>query len=237
MIARLDHFLASTAPLAAQAQAVPEGLPGQIAAALRDRIQAGEFKPGDPLRAAPLAVAFGCSRGPVREALRRLEREKLVTIAPRTGAVVAQMDAQALAAHFRLRAEVGALFVRLAAERMLRPPALVAAIQEGADVLGEVAFEERAHVGDYIRARRRLTELIATLAAAPYVSELSQELEREVAILWAPMNSASRRQRSAAGWRKIAKAIAAGDPDAAETEGRRMVLESLDEVRRMDGLA
>lgn len=237
MIARLDHFLASTAPLAAQAQAVPEGLPGQIAAALRDRIQAGEFKPGDPLRAAPLAVAFGCSRGPVREALRRLEREKLVTIAPRTGAVVAQMDAQALAAHFRLRAEVGALFVRLAAERMLRPPALVAAIQEGADVLGEVAFEERAHVGDYIRARRRLTELIATLAAAPYVSELSQELEREVAILWVPMNSASRRQRSAAGWRKIAKAIAAGDPDAAETEGRRMVLESLDEVRRMDGLA
>ena len=65
------------------------------------------------------------------------------------------------------------------------------------------------------RARRRLTELIATLAAAPYVSELSQELEREVAILWVPMNSASRRQRSAAGWRKIAKAIAAGDPDAA----------------------
>lgn len=234
MAARLDDFLASTAPLATQAESVPEGLPGQIATSLRDRIQAGEFKPGDPLRAARLAVVFGCSRGPVREALRRLEREKLVTIAPRTGAVVAQMDAQALAAHFRLRAEIGALFVRLAAERVQRPPAVVAAILEGAEVLADVAADENAQVGDYIRARRRLTELIATLAAAPYVSELSQELEREVAILWAPMNSAARRRRSATGWRRIARAIAAGDPDAAETEGRRMVLESLDEVRRMN---
>ena len=233
MTVRLEAFLVSTAPLAAPAESLPAGLPGQIADALRDRIQAGEFKPGDPLRAAPLAVAFGCSRGPVREALRRLEREKLVVIAPRTGAVVAQMNARALEAHFRLRAEVGALFVRLAAERAQRPPALVAAILEGAEVLAEVADDARVQVGYYIRARRRLTDLIATLAAAPYVAELSLELEREVAILWAPMNSAVRRRRSAAGWRKIARAIAIGDPDAAEAEGRRMVLEALDEVRRM----
>lgn len=237
MTARLDEFLASTAPLAAQTESVPEGLPSQISNALRDRIQAGEFKPGDPLRAAPLAVAFGCSRGPVREALRKLEREKLVVVAPRTGAVVAQMNAQALEAHFRLRAEIGALFVRMAAERVRRPPALVDAILEGAEVLNEVAADEQVQVGDYIRARRRLTELIATLAAVPYVSELSQELEREVAILWAPMNSSARRRRSAAGWRKIARAIAAGDPVAAEAEGRRMVLESLDEVRRMETMA
>lgn len=236
MPTRLEAFLTSTAPLAALAESMPEGLPGQIASALRERIQAGEFKPGDPLKAAPLAVAFGCSRGPVREALRRLEREKLVVIAPRTGAAVAQMNARALEAHFRLRAEVGALFVRLAAERVQRPPALVAAILEGAEVLAEVAADESAQVGDYIRARRRLTDLIATLAAAPYVSELSQELEREVAILWAPMNSAARRRRSAGGWRKIARAIASGDPEAAEAEGRRMVLESLDEVRRMEAL-
>jgi DNA-binding GntR family transcriptional regulator len=236
MAGRLEAFLASTAPLAALVESLPEGLPGQIANALRDRIQAGEFKPGDPLRAAPLAVAFGCSRGPVREALRRLEREKLVVVAPRTGAVVAQMDARALEAHFRLRAEIGALFVRLAAERAQRPPALTAAILEGAEVLAEVAADQGAEVGDYLRARRRLTDLIATLAAAPYVAELSQELEREVAILWAPMNSAARRRRSAAGWRKIARAIAAGDPDAAEVEGRRMVLESLDEVRRMEAM-
>ena len=233
MASRLEDYLASTAPLAAQVEAVPEGLPGQIAATLRDRIQVGEFKPGDPLRAAPLAVAFGCSRGPVREALKRLEREKLVKIAPRTGAVVASMDPTALAAHFRLRAEVGALFVRLAAERVQRPPALVAAILEGAEVLADVAADEQAKVADYIHARRRLTDLIATLAAAPYVSELSLELEREVAILWAPLLSAARRRRSASGWRKIARAIATGDPQSAETEGRRMVLEALEETQRL----
>ncbi len=233
MASRLDDFLAATAPIAAQAEVVPEGLPGQIAAALRDRIQVGEFKPGDPLRAAPLAVAFGCSRGPVREALKRLEREKLVTITPRTGAVVASMDPSALAAHFRMRAEIGALFMRLAAERVQRPPALVAAILEGAEVLADVAADEGAQVADYFRARRRLTELIGTLAAAPYVSELSQALEREVAVLWAPMLSASRRRRSAGGWKKIARAIAAGDADTAETEGRRMVLEALEETQRL----
>jgi len=234
MAGRLDAFLAATAPLTALAERLPEGLPGQIAGVLRDRIQSGEFKPGDPLRAAPLAVAFGCSRGPVREALRRLEREKLVTIAPRTSAVVAQMDARALEAHFRLRAEIGGLFVRLAAERAQRPPALVDALVEGAEGLADVAGDDQAQVGDYIRARRRLTELIGTLASAPYVSELSQELEREVAILWAPMSSAARRRRSAAGWRTSARAIAVGDPEGAEREGRRLVLESLDEVRRLE---
>ena len=51
---------------------------------------------------------------------------------------------------------------------------------------------------------------------------------------WAPMSSAARRRRSAAGWRKIARAIAVGDPEGAEREGRRLVLESLDEVRRLE---
>lgn len=233
MMARLQAFLAQTNPLVARAVSAPDTLPGQIAATLREQIQAGEYRPGDPLREIPLAAAFGCSRGPVREALKRLERERLVSIAPRIGAVVATMGRDELAAHFRLRAEVGALFVRLAAERVQRPPAVVQAILDGADLLVEAA--EGASVAEYILARRRLTELIATVAATPYVAAISQELEREVAVLWAPMLSPNRRKRSAAGWRRIAKAIAAGDTDAAEAEGRRMVLEALEEALKQAG--
>lgn len=233
MNARLAAYLTSTAPLVAQAVQAPSTLPGQIAEDLRRRIQAGEFQPGDPLRETPLADGFGCSRGPVREALKMLAREGLVDQRQGAGAVVASMGREDLVRHFRLRAEVAGLFVALAAERLSRPPALTDAILEGAEVLAAVAADAEAPVGDYIAARRRLTELIGTLAAAPYVANLSRQLEREIAVLWTPMLPKARQRRSAAIWRKVAREIARGDSQAAEAEARRLVLEALDELVRV----
>ncbi|NEC90990.1 GntR family transcriptional regulator [Streptomyces sp. SID12501] len=54
--------------------------PQEIAAVLRDRISAGELQPGDRVRTqAELAEEFGVERGAVREALRILHAEQLLT--------------------------------------------------------------------------------------------------------------------------------------------------------------
>ncbi len=55
---------------------------------LRDRIISGEFLPGQFLSAQKLAGEIGVSRTPVREAMRQLECEELVTIVPKVGAHV-----------------------------------------------------------------------------------------------------------------------------------------------------
>lgn len=60
-----------------------------VAAALRGEIDGGGLKPGVPLRQDELAARFGTSRIPVREALRTLQAEGLVTYSANRGATVA----------------------------------------------------------------------------------------------------------------------------------------------------
>ena len=55
---------------------------------LRQAILTGELKPGERLMEIHLADKMGVSRTPIREAIRRLELEGLVTMIPRRGAEV-----------------------------------------------------------------------------------------------------------------------------------------------------
>ena len=55
---------------------------------LRDRISTGTLAPGDRLLLKPISEEFGCSEIPVREALRALQSEGLITVIPHTGAFV-----------------------------------------------------------------------------------------------------------------------------------------------------
>lgn len=61
---------------------------------LRERIRSQEYAPGHRLVIAPIAGALGMSAVPVREAIRRLEAEGLVTFAHNVGARVALVDEQ-----------------------------------------------------------------------------------------------------------------------------------------------
>lgn len=64
-------------------------LPQQIAAHLRNEVLSGKLKPGDPLREIEISQRFDVSRGPVREALRKLTQQGLVVLEPNKGVRVA----------------------------------------------------------------------------------------------------------------------------------------------------
>jgi DNA-binding GntR family transcriptional regulator len=63
-----------------------------VARYLREAIFEGKLKPGEPVRQEAVAQELEVSRIPVREALRQLESEGLVTIRPNSGARVAVLD-------------------------------------------------------------------------------------------------------------------------------------------------
>ena len=65
---------------------------------LRESILTGEMKPGERLMEIHLANRLGVSRTPIREAIRMLELEGLVTMIPRRGAEVAQITEKGLKA-------------------------------------------------------------------------------------------------------------------------------------------
>jgi DNA-binding GntR family transcriptional regulator len=83
---------------------------------LRQRIINGDLPPGERLRSDALANKLKVSRTPVREALRKLETEGLVTQSGRTGLVVRELTEQDLTEVFYVREALEGMAARLAAE-------------------------------------------------------------------------------------------------------------------------
>lgn len=85
---------------------------------LRQGILTGELKPGERLMEIHLANKLGVSRTPIREAIRKLELEGLVTMIPRRGAEVAQITEKSMKDVLEVRKVLDNLSVELACDRI-----------------------------------------------------------------------------------------------------------------------
>ncbi len=85
---------------------------------LRKGILTGELKPGERLMEIHLANRLGVSRTPIREAIRKLELEGLVTMVPRRGAEVANITEKNLKDVLEVRQALESLAIELACERI-----------------------------------------------------------------------------------------------------------------------
>jgi DNA-binding GntR family transcriptional regulator len=95
-----------------------DGLPQNIAEQLKQLIYAGEFKAGDRLNEAALAVRMGTSRGPIREAIRILTGTGLVTPVVNRGVFVRQVSIREMLEIYDLRALVFGFAAERACEHM-----------------------------------------------------------------------------------------------------------------------
>lgn len=85
---------------------------------LRKAILTGDLKPGERLMEIHLSERMGVSRTPVREAIRMLELDDLVTMVPRCGAKVASITASGLKDVLEVRASLEELAITLACKRI-----------------------------------------------------------------------------------------------------------------------
>jgi DNA-binding GntR family transcriptional regulator len=112
--------------------------------ALRERILRGDYPEGEPLRQDALAEDLGVSRIPVREALRQLEAEGLVTFNPHRGAVVSSLSLDEIAELFELRAEIETDLIERAIPQMTQEQ-----LDRATDVLDD--FESALRAGEATR--------------------------------------------------------------------------------------
>ena len=145
---------------------------------LRQSILTGELKPGERLMEIHLADKLGVSRTPIREAIRKLELEGLVTMIPRRGAEVAQITEKSLRDVLEVRRALDALAVELAWERIT--PQQLEQLREACD-----AFERETKRGDanqMARADVALHDIILVASGntrlMQMVSNLSQQMYR-----------------------------------------------------------
>jgi DNA-binding GntR family transcriptional regulator len=185
--------------------------------AIRDAIRTGVLRPGDRLIEVDLAAALETSRTPIREALRRLESDRLVDNAPRRGLVVPTASLDDLIEIFEIREVLEGLAARRAAQRMgeAELEALGETVERmeramAADDLGALAAASH-HFHRHLRAGSRHSRL-------PSMISLLGDTTRS---LNAHQLAPERVAGAVAEHRAIYEAIAARDADAAERVTRQ----------------
>ena len=137
---------------------LPHGEAGaRIAAALRDEILGGGYQPGERIRQQELAGRHGASRVPVREALRILEAEGLVTIVANAGSWVSRLSAQECTEMYQIRERLEPLLLRYSADSLAdgvisQLQDLADAMQQSADVEQFIGLDRRFHLLSYSAA-------------------------------------------------------------------------------------
>ena len=93
----------------------------KVFAQLRQAIVEGEIPPGSKISEPEMATRYGISRGPLREAMRRLESSNLVERRANVGARVITLSNEQLLEIFHVREALEGMAARLAASSMPRP--------------------------------------------------------------------------------------------------------------------
>lgn len=175
-----------------------------VLASVRKAILSGVLAPGARLRQEELADVFGTSRIPVREALRALEYEGLVTSEPHRGFTVTALDADDVEEVYDLRILLESHAVRLA---------LPVITDEDLDDLERLfqAMQAAEAPDEQLASRERFYLRLYSITGRPRLVGLIMRLRQEVArvLRWATI------QHSSSIHEHFFEAVRVGDADRA----------------------
>jgi DNA-binding GntR family transcriptional regulator len=236
--ARPSQTAAATAAPVLPAPGTPMlSLPEQIAAQLAGRITAGSHAPGQRIMEQAVAAEFGVSRGPVREALRLLEKDGLVTILARRGAQVTKLSIPEVKEIFDIRVALNGLRDRGIAEdpeRLKLLPMLEAEVAE----LARLARNAR-HSDDYVKCVFRLNRALTAASRSARLRAILDALAQQT-LRYSKLGLASelRRRQSVRHWQELVKAVREGDGERAQRAAELRVRASRDEaIKKLRELA
>ena len=112
-------------------------LRGKVFSKIREDILAGNYREKDELKEAAISKALGVSRTPVREALRQLELEGLVSIIPNKGAYVNGITAKDIYDIYVIRSYLEGLCAKWACEHITK---------EQTEELEEIIYLSEFHI-------------------------------------------------------------------------------------------
>lgn len=196
-----------------------------------DAIDVGVYRPGDRLVESELADRFGVSRTPIREALQRLETQRLLARDGRS-LIVASLNHNQLAELYAVRAELEALAARLAAQH---------AAPEEIKVLRDMVEEDKNRLDnpeELARTNRRFHKQLHLASHNRYLVQQLDMVHRTMALLATTSLAAEGRAENAVGEHEaIVQAIEARDGEAAGAALRAHISRAFETRLKLDAAA
>lgn len=194
--------------------ALPQGLDAYQR--LLEEIRSGNLLPGDRLIETDLADRLNISRTPVREAIRQLEADGLITHLPRTGATVRRLDYSEVIELYEMRAVLEGTAARLAARAASEPE-----LAEIAEADAAMAAADVTDAGRLYTLNLRFHAMVLNAARNRYLAQSLAALDRTLLILGpSTMLNADRARAAVAEHGAVMRAVAARDGAAAEAAMR-----------------
>lgn len=209
-------------------------LSGRVFQRIRDDILQGKYQEHDELREITLGKELGVSRTPVREALRQLELEGLVTIIPNKGAYVTGITPKDVRDIYAIRSTLEGLCARWATEHItdeqlndLEEILMLSEFRikrEGADNAEQISMlDEKFHSILYEASGSRiLGKLLSDFHKYVQTARKSSVVSEE------------RARKSIREHRQILRAIQEKDGDSAEQLANEHILHVMQHLRRQE---
>jgi DNA-binding GntR family transcriptional regulator len=184
----------------------------QVVTLVRDAILGFRLQPGQRLIERELVEQLGVSRATVREVLRQLAVEGLVTVVPQRGAVVTALTPDDAADLYEMRASLESLAVRRFVQR--------ATSEQVAELCAAVEEIERsgssAEPEDQLRAKDEFYRVLLRGSGSEPLQQTLASLQARVRLLRATsLSEPGRPRQAAAELRAVVDAIQAGDAEVA----------------------
>lgn len=211
-----------------------DSLPIQLAAYVRKQIVAGRLRPGERLIEQNLAAECKVSRVPLREALRILAAEGLITLSPHRGASVNPTSPVELIELFEARAALEGA-AAMAATRHQNQSSLTSMSQCVADMKKAVKLNDRAQ---YYKLAGEFHHTLLLASANSILMRLYEQIRTQLTRYQAVMAAIPELpNRSISEHAQIVKAIKSGDAAAARSHAERHILGLVEQFEKSKSTA
>lgn len=188
-------------------------LRGRVFHKLREDILDGRYRQHDELRENAIATELGVSRTPVREALRQLELEGLVSIIPNKGAYVNGITAEDVKDIYLIRARLEGLCASMAAERISEEQ-----LEQMEEIICLADFhEKKGHLYQLYSLDNRFHEILYEASGSKMLEHLLKDFHHYVQrVRKTTLSSGERAAKSTKEHSAILEAIREKDPGRAD---------------------
>lgn len=196
-----------------------QGLSNDIVTLIKQKILDGTLNPGDRIVESKLARELGISQTPVREAIRHLSGEGILTIVPNKGSLVKRLSMQDVFEIYSLRAILEGLAIKLATQ--------LASAQDVAD-LERFFAAMKAKVDDdsvpsLLADSLQIHNTIIRLANHSRLTSAYSALSFQIARVNRILGQESTKAKEVQQHEELIVALKTGDPDFAEKTMRRHI--------------